>query len=222
MKSFFLYPLALLSLSACGIFERSSSLPPGEARAREVEARFTQVGRLDPHTEVQVTQWSPELRRAEAFRAQGQGPQRRELIEARIRRWDEATRERESFLLLLEVRDTGPDASDPRLDLRGWSFTLRDAQGRSHRPKKIEVLSKDRFPAHAGGAHWRIGARVDFPATQAGSALILELQAPDETVPKQALRANLPLRPARFDFRASAQPKAPAPADSLTAIRPSR
>lgn len=221
MRSLFFYSLALLSLSACGLLDRST-LAPGEAKAREVEARFTQTGRLDPHTEVQVTQWSPELRHAEAFRGQGHDPQRRKFIEERVRRWDQAAQGYESFLVLLEIRDTDAGSKDPRVDIKRWSFSLRDGQGRTHRATQIELLTKDRFPAHAGGAHWRIGARVDFPATRAGSALVLELQAPDEDVPKQALRANLPQRPARFDFRASAQPKSSAPVDSLTAIRPSR
>lgn len=222
MKSL-VFPLGVLALLASSCSNtQGRTVSAGEQQAREIEARHTQVARLDPHTEVQVTQWNAQLRHAERMRAKGQPQAQRDVVDARVRRWDEAAKEVESYLVLLEIRDADAAQEDPRLDLASWKFQLRSGQGSPRKATRVELLSKDRFPASFGHAHWRMGARVDFPIGSAPGSVTLELWAPDESVPKHGLRANLPQLPARFEF-AAAPRSAPRPAaPSLTENRATR
>lgn len=217
-------PLTLLlcaGLSGCAS-NRDATLSPGEAKARVIESRHTQVARLDQHTEVQVTQWNAQLRHAERLRVKDRPEAERAMVDARVRAWDKEAEGVESYMVLLEIRDADAKESDPRLDLHKWRFRLSGATAKPRAATRVELLSQDRFAAESGGAHWRIGARVDFPANKSPGPVTFELWAPEESVPKGALRAHLPQLPARFSF--AAQPAfRPAPAKaSLTGIRPTR
>lgn len=220
MKPFYL-SCSLLFLTACAGQGRAN-ISPGEAQAREIEARHTQNARLDPHTEVQVTQWNAQLRHAERLLGKGQSQAQRDAIDARVRRWDQAAQEVDSYLVLMEVRDADAAQKDPRLDLKRWTFKLSSRGGAPRSATHIELLSQDRFAAESGGAHWRIGARIDFPASRSASSVTLELWAPREAVPKGALRADLPQLPARFEFPAPPRPRPEPKPASLTEIKASR
>lgn len=213
---------AILALGGCSATQ-NRIISPGEQQARSIEARYTQTARLDPHTEVQVTQWNNQLRHAERLRAQGKSKLEQETVDARVRRWDEKAKGKESYMVLIEVRDADAARKDPRLDLSRWSFALRSSGGSQLRKaEQVELLSKDRFSAESGGAHWRIGARVDFPASTRPSSVTLEVWAPDEAPPAHALRAKLPQLPARFRFPAQTPKPAPRPKAALTPIQPTR
>lgn len=207
--------------SACAN-HKGVSESPGELKARDVEAQFTQNARLDPHTEIQVTQWNAQVRRAERWRAQGQSPPMQAKVDARIQRWDQEAEGKESYMMLIEVRDADAAQQDPRLDLQKWSFRLQRPGQAPLDVQHVEVLSKDRFAATSGGAHWRIGARVDFPATTRPRSVTLEIQAPKEKVPSHALQANLPHLPARLSFPAQATRPAQPRKVALTPIQTSR
>lgn len=213
--------LLILGLSACAA-ARDPSVSPGEANARVIEERHTQVARLDSHTQVQVTQWNAQLRHAERLRVKGRPQPEQDLVDARVRAWDEQAKGVETYMVLLEIKDADSQRKDPRLDLRNWRFQLSGPGSEPRKATRVELLSQDRFAADSGGAHWRIGARVDFPATKTASPVTLELWAPQEKAPKHGLRARLPQLPARFSF--AAQPAfRPAPSKaSLTGIQASR
>lgn len=216
-----LFLTCTILLSACAN-RHATSVSPGELKARDVEAQFTQNARLDPHTEIRVTQWNAQVRQAERWRAQGQSAPVQAKVDARVQRWNEEAQGKESYLVLIEVRDADAKQQDPRLDLQKWNFRLL-SQGQSPRPvQHIEILGKDRFAATSGGAHWRIGARVDFPATTQPRSVTLEIQAPNERVPDHALQANLPHLPARLAFPAQATRSPAPPKASLTPIQTSR